>query len=100
MVVDCIKLLFAKHKGSESAEEDRLGIQLFNFERCCRIAAVATGQATRENTVQSSRVSRDSGEDCAAIAPGSTDRRIPTCSACLENAMWLSNMAIGEIDCQ
>ena len=47
MVVNCIKLLFAKHKGSESTKEDRLGIQLFNFERCYRIATVATRQATR-----------------------------------------------------
>ena len=47
MVVNCIKLLLAKHNGSESTEEDRLGIQMFNFERCCRIATVATRQATR-----------------------------------------------------
>ena len=47
MVVNCIKLLHAKHKGSESAEEDRLGIQLLNLERSCRIATVATRQATR-----------------------------------------------------
>ena len=47
MMVNCIQLLFAEHKGSESAEEDRLCIQLLNFERCCRIATVATREASR-----------------------------------------------------
>ena len=63
VVVEGSHLSFTEDKGGEAAEEDRETIELLNFQGCCRIAPVATGKASRENSMHGTGVSTDPGKD-------------------------------------